>query len=53
MTFYQTKVLLRSHDQMGHQGIDKVQQRKLHRFDREEGLREVDQCMLVKMTQEK
>ena len=41
------------HKQMGHQGIDKVQQRKLHRFDREEGLRELDQCMLVKMTQEK
>ena len=30
---YQTEVLLRLHDQMGHQGIDKVQQRKLHRFD--------------------
>ena len=30
---YQTEVLLRSHDQMGHQGIDKVQQRILHRFD--------------------
>ena len=30
---YQTEVLFRSHDQMGHQGIDKVQQRKLHRFD--------------------
>ena len=30
---YQTKVLFRSHDQMGHQGIDKVQQRILHRFD--------------------
>ena len=31
---YQTEVLFRSHDQMGHQGIDKVQQRILHRFDR-------------------
>ena len=31
--FYQTEVLFRSHDQMGHQGIDKVQQRILHRFD--------------------
>ena len=30
---YQTEVLFRSHDQMGHQGIDKVQQRLLHRFD--------------------
>ena len=30
---YQTEILFRSHDQMGHQGIDKVQQRKLHRFD--------------------
>ena len=30
---YQTEVLFRSHDQMGHQGIDKVQQRILLRFD--------------------
>ena len=30
---YQTEVLFRSHDQMGHQGIDQVQQRILHRFD--------------------
>ena len=30
---YQTEVLFRSHDQMGHQGIDKVQQRILHRFE--------------------
>ena len=30
---YQTEVLFRSHDQMGHQAIDKVQQRILHRFD--------------------
>ena len=29
---YQTKVLFRSNDQMGHQGRDKVQQRVLHRF---------------------
>ena len=28
-----TEVLFRSHDHMGHQGIDKVQQRILHRFD--------------------
>ena len=30
---YQTEVLFRSHDQMGHQGIHKVQQKILHRFD--------------------
>ena len=30
---YQTEVLFRSHDQMGHQGIDRVQHRILHRFD--------------------
>ena len=30
---YQTEVLFRSHDQMGHQAIDKVQQKILHRFD--------------------
>ena len=30
---YQTEVLFRSHDQMRHQGIDKVQQGILHRFD--------------------
>ena len=30
---YQTEVLFKLHDQMGHQGIDKVQQRILHRFD--------------------
>ena len=30
---YQTKALFRSYDQMGHQRIDKVQQRILHRFD--------------------
>ena len=30
---YQTELIFRSHDQMGHQGIDKVQQRLLHRFD--------------------
>ena len=30
---YQTEVLFRSHDQMGHQGIDKVLQRILPRFD--------------------
>ena len=30
---YQTEVLFRSHDQLGHQGIGKVLQRTLHRFD--------------------
>ena len=30
---YQTELLSRSHDQMGHQGTDKVQQPILHRFD--------------------
>ena len=30
---YQAEVLFRSHDQSGHQGIDKVQQKILHRFD--------------------
>ena len=30
---YQTEVLFRSHDQMGRQGIDKVQQRILYRHD--------------------
>ena len=30
---YQTELLLRSHDQMGHQGIDKVYQRILKRFE--------------------
>ena len=30
---YQTEVSFRSHDQMGHQGIDMVQQRILHRVD--------------------
>ena len=30
---YQKEVLFRLHDQMGHQRIDKVQQRILHRFD--------------------
>ena len=45
---YQTEVLFRSHDQMGHQGIIKVQQRILHRFDWpgfEESLRQVGECM--------
>ena len=31
---YQTELLFRSHDQMGHQGIDKVYQRILKRFER-------------------
>ena len=30
---YQTEVLFRSHDQMGHQGIEKVYQRILKRFE--------------------
>ena len=30
---YQTELIFRSHDQMGHQGIDKVQQKILRRFD--------------------
>ena len=30
---YQTELLFRSHDQLGHQGIDKVYQRILKRFD--------------------
>ena len=46
---YQTEVLFRSHDQMGHQGIDKVQQRKLHRFDwpwmRKAGEKWVNACL--------
>ena len=31
---YQKEVLFSSHDQIGHQGIDEVQQRILHRFHR-------------------
>ena len=31
---YQTELLFRSHDQMGHQGIDEVYQRILKRFER-------------------
>ena len=31
--FYRTELLFRSHDQMGHQGIDKVYQRILKRFE--------------------
>ena len=30
---YQTELLFRSHDQMGHQGIDEVYQRTLKRFE--------------------
>ena len=30
---YQTEILFRSHDQMFHQGIDKVYQRILKRFE--------------------
>ena len=37
---YQTEVFFRSHDHMGHQWIDEVQKRILHRFDRP-GLRKV------------
>ena len=47
---YQTEVLFRSHNQMGHQVVYKVQQRVLHRMDRP-GLRKackkwVNACML-------
>ena len=46
---YQTEVLLRLHDQMGHQGTDKVQQSLLHRYDwpgmRETCERRVDACL--------
>ena len=47
---YQTEVLFRSHDQMGHQGIDKVQQRLLHRSDWRPGLRKACErsCLQVK-----
>ena len=30
---YQTELVFRSHDQMGHQGIEKVYQRNLKRFE--------------------
>ena len=33
LQLYQTESLFRSHDQMGHQGTDKEQQRIIHRFD--------------------
>ena len=46
---YQTEVWFSSHDQMGHQGIDKVQQIILHRFDwpglRKAGERWVSACL--------
>ena len=49
---YQTEVLFRSDDQMGHQGIDKVQQRLIHRFDwpglRKACERWVNACLRVK-----
>ena len=41
---YQTELLFRSHDQMGHQGIDKVYQRD------EKGMREVGNSMSVMPT---
>ena len=46
LRLHQTEVLFRSHDQMGHQGIDKVQQKILHRFDCS-GLRKVVERMFV------
>ena len=45
---YQTELLFRSHDQMGHQGIDKVYQRILKRFEWpgiKKGMREVGNSM--------
>ena len=49
---YQTEVLFRSHDQMGHQRIAKVQQRIVHSFDwpglRKAGERWVNACRRTK-----
>ena len=46
---YQTELLFGSHDQMGHQGTDKVQQSILHRYDwpgmRETCERRADACL--------
>ena len=46
---YQTELLFRSHDQIGHQGIDKVYQRILKRWD-EKGMREMGDSMSVMPT---
>ena len=48
--FYQTELLFRSHDQIGHQGIDKVYQRILKRFEwpgLKKSMREVGNSMSV------
>ena len=50
---YQTELLIRSHDQMGHQGIDKVYQRILKRlvaWNESIGMREVCDSMCVMPT---
>ena len=50
---YQTELLFRSHDQMGHQGIDKVYQRILKLFEWpgiKKGMREVGSSMSVMPT---
>ena len=50
---YPAKLLFRSHDQMGHQGIDKVYQRILKRFEwpgMKKGMREVGNSMSVMPT---
>ena len=50
---YQTELLFRSHDQMGHQGIEKVYQRTLKRFEwpwNEKGMREAGNSMSVMPT---
>ena len=54
---YQTEVLFGSHDQMGHQGIEKVQQIILHRLDwpglRRACKRWMNACMLVVIASER
>ena len=48
---YQTELLFRSHDQMGHQGIDKLYQRILKCFEwNEKGMREVGNSKSVMPT---
>ena len=48
---FRAELLFRSHDQMGHQGIDKVYQRILKRFEwPEEGMREGGNSMSVMPT---
>ena len=50
---YQIELLLRSHDQMGHQGVEKVYNRIQKRFEwLEEGVLKVDLCVLVVPTGE-